>query len=204
MSTEGEFSSKAVRRRALSEARCLGYIPVPRRRVVENEEVKLMHLVMVRAFEGGAVLPLVWENPDVVGYVRLDARYLNARMLGAVFSHRRASKAFYAKRSRATVYGTWRLRQNEWRAVKKHAQEGMNMAVLRQDCEAANVTKLSRLAQNVKVGRRLDDWLRYCMLRWPHHMLLFLDESKVCCNATNFESCNWTESESPILVGWHN
>lgn len=59
--------------------------------------------------------------------------------------------------SRATVYGAWQLRQDKRGTVTDHVEEGMNIPVLRNDCEAVLVIKQANLGRDVKVGRRPND-----------------------------------------------
>lgn len=83
-----------------------------------------------------------------MAYVRLGTQYLDLRRFRVLPSHGRASKIDYAGRFRATMYGAWRMRQDKWGTVKKHAEEEMDILVLRDVCEAAYVTRLAKFVQD--------------------------------------------------------
>lgn len=110
VSTYGDHPSKTSWMGAWSDTRCLKNVPVPRRRIGENEDVKVEHLVRARDIKEGADFPLVWENPDLMEYIKLEAEKLDARKFGVFLSHRRASHIVYAGRFCFTVYGAWQLR----------------------------------------------------------------------------------------------
>lgn len=88
--------------------------------------------------------------------------------------------------------------------VKEHAEEGMDVPMLRADCEVAYVTKLVRFARDVKTGRRANICLGFCMLPWLHHVLPFFDGSTVGRSAAEFEHWHRKESKSPFFVKWRN
>lgn len=77
---------------------------------MEDEEVKVDQSVRARDVKDGAVLPLVWEIPEMMSYLRQSSRFLGAQRVGALPIHERAPKVMYAGRSSTTVYGTWQLR----------------------------------------------------------------------------------------------
>lgn len=62
------------------------------------------------------------------------------------------------------MYGAWRMRQQKWDAVKKHAGNEMGIPVLRDTLEAAYVFSVVRSARSFEAGRHSDDWLWYCTL----------------------------------------
>lgn len=71
--------------------------------IVEKAE-EMVHSVRVRDVKGVGVLPLVWDNPNVVPYVWLNAQYLYASGFGTLPSYGYESKTVYAGGSRPTVY----------------------------------------------------------------------------------------------------
>lgn len=176
MSTDGKRPSKAAQTGAPSDLRRLEDIPVPRRRVGEDEEVEVAHILWAQDVKDNVVLPREWENPDVMAYVKLGSNFLDARRTEALPSHRRVSKTIYCGRSRAAVYGLWRLRHEKWGTVKEPTEEGMNLPVLRDESKAVYVSSLAMFARDAKADRHPEDWLRYCMLPSPHHTLPFLDK----------------------------
>lgn len=90
-------------------------ISVPRRRIDEEEEVGRegggCYLVKTQDVKEGVDFPLVWENTDVMAYVKFGTNYVDARRFEALCSHERASKIVYSGRSRAREHETWRLRK---------------------------------------------------------------------------------------------
>lgn len=60
--------------------------------MAEEDEVEVEHLVRVRDVKEGVVLPLKWENPDVMAYVNLGAKYLDAGIFGALPSYGRCRR----------------------------------------------------------------------------------------------------------------
>lgn len=147
------------------------------------------------------VLRFVWENSDVLAYVRRGDQCLGARRFGALPRNGRESKMVFVGRSRATVYVAWRLHHDERETVREHAKNRMEMLVLRDDYKAAYVIMLAKIAQNAKAGPRSNDWLGYCMLSWSHQRLRLLDGSKVWRNATKFGSRHRTALEPPFFCG---
>lgn len=63
---------------------------------------------------------------------------------------------------------------------------------------------MAKLARDAEAHRRPDNCLRYCVLAWPHHMLIFLDGLNVKRNVTKFEQHHRTELKCPCFVGWQN
>lgn len=92
----------------------------------------------------------VCEKLDAMAYIKLAAKYLGARRLSALPSHGRVSKIIYGGRFCVTRYGAWRSRQEEWRNVKEHTEEEMDMSVSRNDLEAGYVPNLSKFACDVE------------------------------------------------------
>lgn len=78
-----------------------------------DEKAEMDRIVGARAVKDGVVFFVAWENPDVMAYVKLKARYLDAKRLGALPSHGWASKYNYGRRSCAALYGPWRLRSEK-------------------------------------------------------------------------------------------
>lgn len=62
---------------------------------------------------------------------------------------------------------------------KEHSAEEMDMPVLGDESDAAYVSKLLNLAFDVEAGWYLGDWLEYCVLPWPWHLLPFLEETEM-------------------------
>lgn len=89
------------------DTRRLENIPVQRRQDVEDEKSMMDQLMRARDVKNGAILSLVWENPELMAYVGQSSKFLNTERFGALPSHGRASKGTYAGRSCATVYGAW-------------------------------------------------------------------------------------------------
>lgn len=77
--------------------RRLEEIPVSRRRVVEDEQTEMEHLVRAQKFKGGKILSLVRESLDIMVYVRQGIQYVDARKFGALPSYGRPSKIVYAE-----------------------------------------------------------------------------------------------------------
>lgn len=96
VSTDGEGSSRAARTKVSSDTRCMKNIPVPRRRVVEAEEVELEHLLRAQDANKGVVPSHVREDPEVTACVKLWAKCLDMGRLRALPGHERASKIEYA------------------------------------------------------------------------------------------------------------
>lgn len=88
--------------------------------------------------------------------------------------------------------------------MKEHVEKGKVLPMLRDDCDAAYITKLAMLAQDVNAGRRLNHWSGYCMLSWPDHTLRFMDGSQVWRVATMFGRLHRTDLESPFFAVRHN
>lgn len=199
VSTDGNRPSQAAQTGSLSDTRRLEDIFGSRRRVVEGKEIEAEHHVKSRDIRGGTVVPCVWETSDILAYVKQGGQYLDARRFGALPRHRRAVKIVCAGKFRATLYGAWQLRHIEFKAVHEHGKEGMAMLVLRDDCEAAYVTKFAKFAWDVREGWRRNNCFVYCTLPRPHHTLLFWYGCNVWGNTTIFEHRHRTESESSIL-----
>lgn len=62
-------------------------------------------IIRVRYGKDSVVLSVVWENPDVMLYVKLGSRSFDAKRFGALPSHGNILKVIYGGRSRTTVYG---------------------------------------------------------------------------------------------------
>lgn len=88
--------------------------------------------------------------------------------------------------------------------VKKHGEEGMDMPVLRDALEMVYVSSSVMFSCDVEAGRRSNDWLGYCMLRWLYYTPRFLAGSKIWRDATKIEQRHQAESRCPLFVGWHN
>lgn len=114
-------------------------------RVVEGNQIEVEPFVRILDDKEGTVLPLVWEDPDLIAYVKLWAKYLDSRGFGALTHRGRASKIVYVGRSRATVYRAWLLRQEEFGTLKEHTKDEMDMPVLHDESEAAYFLNLARL-----------------------------------------------------------
>lgn len=69
VSTDGDRPSKAARTEVSSGTRWLKNIHVPRCRIIENEEVEVVHFLKARDVKENEVLLIGWENPDVMAYV---------------------------------------------------------------------------------------------------------------------------------------
>lgn len=123
MSTDVERPSKTARTGASNDTRRLEDVPATRHRVEEDKEAEVDHLVKAQDVEKGAVVRIVWENPFVMAYVKLEDKYVDAKRPAALLSHGQASKIVFAERSRATVYGVWRLRQEEWGTANEYTEE---------------------------------------------------------------------------------
>lgn len=164
MSTDEDRPLKVARTGSSSDTCRLKDILVSRRRVVEDEGVEVELLVRAQVIKENEILSLVTEDPDVKAYVNLGTKYLNARGYGTLPGHWRASKIVYARRSRAMVYGTWRRHQEEWKTVKDHTEDGMNMPMLRDETEVAYVSNLARFVHGVEARRYREDWSECCML----------------------------------------
>lgn len=91
VSTDEDRLSKAVRKETSSKPLCSENISVPRCRLGEDEEVEVDHIVWARDVKDSVGLPLVWQNPGVIAYVKLGAKYLVARRSGALPSLGRES-----------------------------------------------------------------------------------------------------------------
>lgn len=139
-----------------------------------------------------------------MAYMRQWAKLQGARRLGALPSHRRASKIICAGLFHTTVYGAWLLRKEEWKTVKEHAGERMDGLVVHDKSKEVYVSNLAQFARDVKAGRCLENWLAYCMLSCLRHTLPFRERSKVRRNALKFERRYRTGSEGSYFVGWHN
>lgn len=148
VSMDREQLSKAARTEALSDTRRLEDTPFLRCRTVEDEEAEMERIVRARKLKEGVVLPLLWENPNVMVYVKLGAKHLDTRRFGALPSHGRSSKNIYEGRFCATVHGAWRLRQEEWETVKEYTEERMDMPVLGGDLGAVFATNLVKFASD--------------------------------------------------------
>lgn len=170
-------------------------------RVVEKDEDEVKDLVKVWNVKEGVVLPLVWENPDVMVYVNSGAKYLDARRFVALPSHGRPTIVVYTVRSITTVYKALHMRQEERGIVEEHAVEGTDIPVLRDASEAVYVSNLAMFARDIEADQYLEDWLRYCMLPWSRHKLPFLEGSNVRRDSTKFERRHWTEAEGSYFVG---
>lgn len=64
--------------------------------------------------------------------------------------------------------------------------------------------QLAWIVRDDEGGRHFKDWLRYCVLSWPHHILKFLDGWTIWCNATTFELQHQAEPDCSFIVGWLN
>lgn len=71
-----------VRTVALSNTRCSEDIHFPHRQDMVDEEDEVDQLVRARDVKDGAVFPLVWENAEVMAYVRQGSRFLDAKKFG--------------------------------------------------------------------------------------------------------------------------
>lgn len=83
----------------MGDTRCFEDFPVLPRQLEEEKEVEVKYLVKARDVTKGVVLPLVWENLDVMAYVNSGAKYFDATMLGALCSHGRATKIIHGEGS---------------------------------------------------------------------------------------------------------
>lgn len=147
---------------------------------------------------------LVWAKLDVMSYVGRGSRFMNVKMLGALPSHRRASRATYASRPHTMEFEAWHLWQEDWGKVMVSSAEGMDMLVLRDESEGLYVSKLRRLARDVVARKYPESRLGYCLLLWPWHLLPFLDETKAWRSAVEFERRHLTEPDGSYFVGRHN
>lgn len=106
-----------------------------------------------RDVKEGAVLLLVWNNPDEMAYVKLGSKYLDAKRFRSFSSPRRASRIVYAGRSCPTTYWAWRLCHKEWRTVKGHTKDVVDMPLLCDESDAVHFTNLVRLVRGSKASR---------------------------------------------------
>lgn len=104
-------------------------ISVPRHREGEEEEVTVNQIVRARNVKGGVVLPLVWDNLDVMAYVRLGQKFLDSRRYGSLPSNGRAPRIMFGGRSCYTVSGAWNMRKEARGKVKEHGFDGIDMPV---------------------------------------------------------------------------
>lgn len=179
VSTDGMRPWKAARTGSSGDPLHSEDILVPLRIAVEEDKAEVKYLSRARDFKEGVILPLVWVNSDVMAYENLGAKYLDTTRFGTQPRHGRASKILYAERSRATVYGAWRLRQEDWRIAKEHTRDEMDTPVVCDEAEAVYVKILARLGRGVEPSWFPKGWLGYCMLSWPHYALPFLDGPQV-------------------------
>lgn len=105
VSTDGDGPLKAAWTGVSSNTRRMKNIPVPRRRLGDDEEAEVDHIVRVRDVKESEVPPFECKNLDAMARVKLRTKNIDTRRFGAGSSHRRASKIIYGARSRATVYG---------------------------------------------------------------------------------------------------
>lgn len=103
MTTDGDRPLMVAWTRALSNTHRLKNIFVSRPRIGEEEEVEMDHIVMARDVNEVAVLALVWENPDVLAYVELGTKYLDARRFEALPSPEWVLKITYRETSNVTM-----------------------------------------------------------------------------------------------------
>lgn len=85
------------------------------------------------------------------------------------------------------MYGSWRLRQDEWGSVIKHIDERMDMSVFYDKLEAMYVFNLAMFTRNFKASQHSKGGLGYCMLPSRHRALPFLDRAKNWWNATMYK-----------------
>lgn len=195
---------KTARVGASSDLSRLDELAVPRRREGEDKEVTVTRLVLARDVKGDVVLPLVWDNPDAMAYVRSDQKFLDAQRFGSFPCHGRATRVMFQGRSRCTVYGAWDMRQEAWGHVKEHGADGMDMPVLRDDSEKLYVANLVKFTKEEEAGRLPKDWLGYCVLPWPYQGLPFLTGSWKWRDRVRFERRHRLDTGRGYFVGWHN
>lgn len=92
MGKDGERPSKAARKRASTDTRCLEAVSVLLRQEIDNEELEGESLVKAQGVKHSAVLPLEWENPDVMAYVRQGAKFPDAKRFELLPNHGRRAK----------------------------------------------------------------------------------------------------------------
>lgn len=76
----------------------------------------------------------------------------------------RTHRNIYGESFHATVFEAWQLCQEERDTVKEHAEEEMNMPVLRDTLKAVYIFSLAQFARDAEAGWRSKVWLVYCML----------------------------------------
>lgn len=92
VSTNEDPSPKAAWTVTPSDMRRLEDIPVLRRQGIEFKEIDAKQLPKAREVGCDAIFSLVREHPVVMAYVTQRAKFLDARRLGSLPSHGRASK----------------------------------------------------------------------------------------------------------------
>lgn len=72
VSTDGDQHSNVAWTGTSSDTRLLKNMSFLQCRIGEDNEVQLVQLVRAQNFKSSVVLPLVWEKPDVIAYVKLS------------------------------------------------------------------------------------------------------------------------------------
>lgn len=189
---------------ALRDKHRLRVIFVTRRQGSGDKIGEVEQLVRAGVVSDGAVLPLIWGNPDIMAYARQESKYLNVRWFRASSSHGGALKDTYEGRTCTMVHGAWILHQKECENAEQYAADGMDISPLSDESRTVYVFNLSLFARNIAVGWYLRNWLGYFMLPWPWHTLPFLEKSKKCRSATKFERCHQRKSDGSLFAGLQN
>lgn len=85
----------------------------------------------------------------------------------------------YGRKASATLYGTWKMRQEVWDTVKLNEKERMDKPVFRDSLETVYVLYPALFKRGVKTDRRPKGLPRFCMLSCFYCTVPFQAWSKV-------------------------
>lgn len=95
VSTDESRPKKVARKGVPSDMHYLKNILALRRQIEEVDNVEVKRFVGARDVKIGALIQMVWENPDAIAYVKLGLQYLDVERFGCLSSHGRARRIMY-------------------------------------------------------------------------------------------------------------